>query len=257
MSLNNSLNFLIVDDVELNCVFYSAMLDHLNLCKKQHFDIIFMDCLMPERSGYEATSILREYENENQQKPTVIIALTAQISSEARIKAITVGMDDFVQKPLTTEALSEVVDVWGGICRARKDMEPDIQHAPFKGHDGLSEDCVLFDGDMALSLKGLLKDKYEQMVGHFKTDIQNYVGAAYEGAETGDLKKIHMAMHTIKSTSHQIGLLRVAHLAAKLEYLCDCEYRQAETAPCGVTLRKQLDHLQQAYILSEELLDKI
>jgi CheY-like chemotaxis protein len=263
------MNLLFVDDIELNRVFYSAMLEHLGVkytavssgkeavdaYKEQDYDMIFMDCVMPEMSGYEAAALIRDYEKQKQKTPTQIIALTAKSSGDARDKAIEAGMDDFFQKPLTVEVMAKIKDDWERADTLNDDFGS--EQVLLSEGSGLSEDCVLFDCDMALSLKGLLKDKYAQMIGHFKTDIQNFVGSAYEAVETGDLTKIHAAMHTIKSTSHQIGLLRVAHLASELEALCEAEHISENIAPRGAALREQLDHLHQAYILSEELLDKV
>jgi CheY-like chemotaxis protein len=266
------MNLLFVDDIELNRVFYSAMLEHLGVkytaassgkeaidaYKEQDFDVILMDCIMPEMSGYEAVALIRSYEKQKQKTPTRIIALTAKLSGDARDKAICAGMDDFFQKPLTAEVMAKIKDDWvRAFALNNDDYDFGLEGALLNENSGLSGDCVLFDCDMALSLKGLLKDKYPQMIGHFKTDIQNFVGSAYEGVETGDLAKIHAAMHTIKSTSHQIGLLRVAHLASELESLCEPEHISENIPPCGAALREQLDHLHQAYILSEELLDKV
>jgi CheY-like chemotaxis protein len=219
---------------------------------------MLMDCVMPEISGYEAAALIRDYESKKKKKPARIIALTAKLSGEARDKALSAGMNDFFQKPLTIEVMAKIKDDWERADTLNDDYDDfGSEQVLLSEGSGLSEDCVLFDCDMALSLKGLLKDKYAQMIGHFKTDIQNFVGSAYEGVETGDLTKIHAAMHTIKSTSHQIGLLRVEHLASELEALCGPDYLSEDMPPCGVALREQLDHLQQAYVLSEELLDKV
>lgn len=70
------------------------------------FDLIFMDCEMPEMDGYEATARIRELEQLAQQRPTKIIALTAHAMDEERRRCESCGMNDFLTKPLSVQALA-------------------------------------------------------------------------------------------------------------------------------------------------------
>jgi len=68
------------------------------------FDIILMDCQMPEMSGYEATWQVREREKqasgEAGRSPVYIIAMTANAEADNRQKCLAAGMDDFINKPV-------------------------------------------------------------------------------------------------------------------------------------------------------------
>lgn len=74
------------------------------------FDLIFMDCCMPEMDGYEATQRIREQEGIN--KRVTIVGLTALIMSKDRNRCLEVGMDDHLCKPVTMEDLSATVSKW-------------------------------------------------------------------------------------------------------------------------------------------------
>lgn len=74
---------------------------------KIKYDLILMDCQMPEMDGYEATKTLRM---QNHQIP--IVALTANAFKEDRDKCMAAGMNDFLTKPLYFNQLIEVVDRW-------------------------------------------------------------------------------------------------------------------------------------------------
>jgi|HubBroStandDraft_6_1064221.scaffolds.fasta_scaffold80385_2 two-component system sensor histidine kinase/response regulator len=73
--------------------------------RHKKYDIILMDCNMPEMDGYEATRKIRELEAERNLKPTQIIAMTASVMMEDRELCIAAGMNDFTTKPVDQHAL--------------------------------------------------------------------------------------------------------------------------------------------------------
>lgn len=119
---------LVADDNTVNLRIIEAMLKNWNVtvitaqdgvqaCRQyqdhhQEIDLILMDCEMPYMSGYEATESMREYERENQLKPTPIIALSAHVINEYVEKAMDSGMNDFVSKPIKKEALYATLEKW-------------------------------------------------------------------------------------------------------------------------------------------------
>jgi len=80
----------------------------VNAAKNGVFDIIFMDIQMPEMDGFEATGLIRDWENETGTK-TPIVAMTAHAMKGDREKCIDAGMDDYVTKPISLKILSDVL----------------------------------------------------------------------------------------------------------------------------------------------------
>lgn len=78
--------------------------------EKLTYDIILMDCQMPEMDGYEASRRIRKLEGE--QRNTVIIALTANVEQADRERCREAGMDDFLSKPLKIQQLEESLEKW-------------------------------------------------------------------------------------------------------------------------------------------------
>ena len=84
------------------------------------YDLVFMDCIMPVMSGWEAVEIIRKWESENNidgtcKKHTVILAVTANATTEDKEKCLEIGMDCFLIKPITREGLYNVMTEWAGM----------------------------------------------------------------------------------------------------------------------------------------------
>ena len=108
----------------LNKLGYQAELvvngrEAVEACERKVYDVILMDCHMPEMDGYDATRAIRRAEAANAGRPRVrIIALTAAAMSGERERCLAVGMDDYVSKPVKPDLLQAALD------RAAADIEP-------------------------------------------------------------------------------------------------------------------------------------
>jgi CheY-like chemotaxis protein len=67
------------------------------------YDVIFMDCQMPEMNGYDAATEIRR--REAQDRHVAIIAMTADVIKGSRERCIAAGMDDYVSKPINMNAI--------------------------------------------------------------------------------------------------------------------------------------------------------
>jgi PAS domain S-box-containing protein len=89
----------------------------LDSLQSMPFDLILMDCEMPEMDGYEATRQIRAWKNSEQEvlrhkSSLPIIAMTAHAHKNAREKCQAAGMDDFLTKPVTPQALAAMLPKW-------------------------------------------------------------------------------------------------------------------------------------------------
>jgi len=77
---------------------------------RKQYQVILMDCQMPEMDGFEATAEIRKLENEKTHVP--IVALTANAMSGDRNRCLEAGMDDYLSKPIDLHRLGEILRRW-------------------------------------------------------------------------------------------------------------------------------------------------
>ena len=87
------------------------------------FDLVLMDCQMPEMDGYTATMQIRRQESGTRHTP--VIAMTANAMVSDRDKCIQAGMDDFISKPVNPKRLTQVIARWGGESRSGQSLSDD------------------------------------------------------------------------------------------------------------------------------------
>lgn len=83
--------------------------------KVRHFDLILMDCHMPNLDGFAATAAIRELEKQGGPRH-IIIAQTANAMEGDRESCLAAGMDDYISKPIAANALAEVIQRWAPAC---------------------------------------------------------------------------------------------------------------------------------------------
>jgi signal transduction histidine kinase/ActR/RegA family two-component response regulator len=78
------------------------------LAQTQEYDLILMDCQMPGMDGFEATTLIREFQGDSRR--TLIVAVTANAFPEDKARCLAAGMDDYISKPITRQSLAALLD---------------------------------------------------------------------------------------------------------------------------------------------------
>lgn len=121
-NLFNGQSILAADDSAVNREVVREALERLNLAptlvadgkeavkaaRREAFDLVLMDCSMPEMDGFEATRVIRRIERKDKRNPTPIVALTAHVAGDDTSWR-DAGMTDYLTKPFTIEALAQLL----------------------------------------------------------------------------------------------------------------------------------------------------
>jgi signal transduction histidine kinase/DNA-binding response OmpR family regulator len=87
-------------------------LEAMGALKKTNYNLVLMDCQMPELDGYEATKKIRQFKPDVKNFKIPIIAMTAHAMKRDREKCIEAGMNDYLTKPVKSKDLSQMLDKW-------------------------------------------------------------------------------------------------------------------------------------------------
>jgi CheY-like chemotaxis protein/HPt (histidine-containing phosphotransfer) domain-containing protein len=101
----------------------------LSALDRQPYDMIFMDVMMPEMSGFDATRLIRQRQRQpdqfpNYKSPLVIVAMTASAMPGDREKCLAAGMDDYIAKPVRLEDIRTIVERWAPTAARSDPPEP-------------------------------------------------------------------------------------------------------------------------------------
>ena len=130
-SVEHTPYILVVDDSSLNLTVVGKMLTSLayrwstaesgdaalQQLREQNFDLVLMDCMMPGLDGFETTRMIRDPANTVLNRQVPIIAVTAHVTAENRNRCHLAGMNDFLEKPISGQCLSEMIQKWCGSHR--------------------------------------------------------------------------------------------------------------------------------------------
>jgi two-component system sensor histidine kinase/response regulator len=169
----------------------------LELLSRRDYPLILMDCQMPVKDGYQTATELRAREKGKRRTP--IIAVTAHALTSERDKVLAAGMDDYLPKPVSIKALSEMLDHW---------WAPDLAERITLAPSAAAEPATSKNPEEKLSPAVL-----RAFLAHVPPQLLS-IGDALEHDDPGRLKQ---AAHRLKGSCFAVGVSRMATLCVELE----------------------------------------
>lgn len=217
---------LVVDDNQVNLKVASGLLklygidaelaesgeECLNAVKKQTYDIIFMDQMMPGMDGVETLSRLREIKKGN--KSTPVIALTANALVGVKEEMLEEGFDDFLGKPMDLTELENV------LIRFLKELQEEMPEAGREETGFAAETAGRYE---SLIRKGIDvqagielcggEESYLEVLKAFVTNAPVQQRSLSQSLKLGDYRRYTVSAHALKSAAASIGALKLSEIS--------------------------------------------
>ncbi|HEV7960220.1 MAG TPA: response regulator [Rhizomicrobium sp.] len=184
------------------------------LFEENAFDLVLMDCEMPEMDGFDAARRIRGLETGRHHTP--IVALTAHAPAEVRERCLAAGMDDVLAKPFKEAQLAHALQRWiGRPGEAVLAAEPSAAATPVRV-PGLSVDRLVLENISAFQGRDgalLLKN----VVTRFADTARSQLRLLRKKYAEGETEEVLRIAHTLKSSSAALGAHCVSKCCAEIE----------------------------------------
>ena len=188
----------------------------LNILDEKVFDLILMDCQMPVMDGYKATTLIRKQEKF---VDLPIIAMTANVMREDVDKALSVGMNDHIGKPIDFDLVLFTLSKW----LTKNDQKNDpIEEQPtdvaesIKDNDNWSDFSEL---DVKNAIKRINNNEnlYADVLKAYAETQVNFANIFYQAVNDGDMELAERTIHSLRGGSATIGALEIYERADEIE----------------------------------------
>ena len=187
----------------------------LEALERKPYDLIFMDVMMPEMDGLEATRVIREWQKRgvhpNYQSRIVIIAMTAQAMQGDREKCIAAGMDDYLAKPIRLADIRGVIERWASQTSTGKS-------APMKNASPpVAAATTPVDMDRLNDMTDGNAENFRELVELYFDQTAKQLAQIAAAVRANDADAVRCVAHSCAGASATLGMVRIVPLLRELE----------------------------------------
>jgi CheY-like chemotaxis protein len=178
------------------------------------YQLILMDCAMPEMDGYEATAEIRRREEEGEDSRRIpIIALTANAMMGTRERCLEAGMDDYIAKPFKREELEAILERWEGARPSGAGSNGDSSESTHVQKTS----PVSLNGDTLADLQETMGDDFGQFIDLFLQKSLEQIASIRTAVTQEDAQTLTEIARNLKSASKFIGAAKMSKICEQLQ----------------------------------------
>jgi signal transduction histidine kinase/two-component SAPR family response regulator/HPt (histidine-containing phosphotransfer) domain-containing protein len=189
----------------------------LDALDRKPYDLIFMDVMMPEMDGLEATRAIRKFQREgpntNFTSRIVIVAMTAQAMQGDREKCIAAGMDDYLAKPIRPKDVRAVIERWSSEMGSSTSVPP--VSAPVAVLPEMEEPPV--EMDRLIDLGGGNSESLRELVDLYYKQTTEQLVQLETAVRANHAEEVRHVAHSCAGASATLGMRRLVPLLRELE----------------------------------------
>jgi signal transduction histidine kinase/DNA-binding response OmpR family regulator len=205
---------------------------------RDNFDVILMDCQMPEMDGYEATGTIRAHEREiDQQGAVPIVALTANAVEGDREKCLASGMTDYLSKPFKSQELKQILAKYLPTVERTNSATANnnaMDNAPAKVSDDSHsksspdisqqrKDAEIIDSTAIDNIRSIQReggaDILQRIISVYLEEAPQHLDALDNAVKDEDADGMRKTAHAFKSGSANLGANILAGLCKEMEMM--------------------------------------
>jgi PAS domain S-box-containing protein len=176
------------------------------------YDLVLMDCQMPEMDGYACAAEIRRQEDNARHIP--IIAMTAHVMKEDRDKCLAAGMDDFLSKPVRVVHLENILVQWLTESDPTANAEPSV---PSMSSPDSRSPSPSVDWDIFRELAGNDASRVQELSERYRRQTTEQLAKLRDAIATGAAADVKRIAHSATGSSAMCGMMPIVGLLRELE----------------------------------------
>ncbi|MEQ1529519.1 MAG: EAL domain-containing protein, partial [Methylococcales bacterium] len=200
-------------------------LEAVNISAEKHFDLILMDCHMPEMDGFEATKAIRKREQHTRQPRIAIIALTADVQKGIVEQCLDAGMDGYLSKPFNKKQLHDCLAKWLVVKHEQAALEANVNsvNANLKETTPyiIERRSIVLNPEALENLRQITTATGETLLNNAIRMFLRFAPEAVQALHTAlshqDYDALKKTAHSFKSVCANLGAQNLADSCAAIE----------------------------------------
>lgn len=183
---------------------------------RHRYDLILMDCQMPEMDGYTASQEIRNMEREQKKNSHIpIIAMTAHALKGDREKCIAAGMDDYISKPIDIKIVATLVEKWLKLTHHEKKVSKNKEQ--IGSQLDVVEEASILDMDRIHAIFGEDDGAIKEFMQVFVTSIAELLVEVDTAVKEKNKQLAKDLLHRLKGSAGNSGVMLIHRLSARAE----------------------------------------